>query len=127
MSLVSEHADRAAPVDRAGGADGIDRDGVEYARRQAAERIVACPDKKWACLGNEMADDFTVNLIRQLWVLILASCILAPFTSTASSTRYGYDGTLPPAIGIPGRTPNKTPIGDDIFDWRWMPGKNYSK
>jgi hypothetical protein len=51
---------------------------------------------------------------------------------------YGYNGTLPPVGGVPGRTPNKEPIGnyrsqfspnafmpDDTFNWKWLPGKNY--
>ena len=40
-------------------------------------------------------------------------------------TRYGYEGTLPPPHGVPGRSPNEIPIGSDIFHWKWLPGKNY--
>jgi hypothetical protein len=45
-------------------------------------------------------------------------------------TRYGYDGTLPPRIGISGRNPNPTPFSSsDLeggrFHWKWLPGKNY--
>lgn len=36
-----------------------------------------------------MAEDFRVNFIRQLWTLVLASFILAPFTAPALGRQYG--------------------------------------
>jgi RHS repeat-associated protein len=41
------------------------------------------------CPWNKMAEDFRVNFIRQLWTLVLASFILAPFTAPALGRQYG--------------------------------------